>query len=211
MKKFLIITLITFNILNASTLEDLNITDDDFLKISHSSKKNIIFDRINELMILKKSLKDVDNDIIKLTSVNNFFNDYHYKTDDKLYKKADYWATRKEFVFKGAGDCEDFAIAKFFTLIELGVSEDKLSLLHGIYNDQYHIVLAYQKEQFDDTLILDSLNKKIQPLSKRNDILILYTLETVDLKNSSVVKTDLRYLNNYKWTEIYLKSKSLVN
>merc|ERR1711879_201908 len=113
--------------------EDLNITDDDFLKISHSSKKNIIFDRINELMILKKSLKDVDNDIIKLTSVNNFFNDYHYKTDDKLYKKADYWATRKEFVFKGAGDCEDFAIAKFFTLIELGVSEDKLSLLHGIY------------------------------------------------------------------------------
>lgn len=211
MNKILIITFLTFSFLFSSTLDDLKITDEDFIKISHSSKKDIIFDRINELMLLKKSLKGVSNDFIKLTSVNNFFNEYDYETDDKLYKKADYWATRKEFLFKGAGDCEDFAIAKFFTLLDLGVDEGKLSLLHGIYNNQYHVVLAYQKEQFGDTFILDSLDDEIKPLTNRNDILILYTLKTIDLKNSSVVKTDLEYLNNYKWTEIYLRSIESVN
>lgn len=211
MNKILIITFLTFSFLFSSTLDDLKITDEDYIKISHSSKKDIIFDRINELMLLKKSLKGVSNDFIKLTSVNNFFNEYDYETDDKLYKKADYWATRKEFLFKGAGDCEDFAIAKFFTLLDLGVDESKLSLLHGIYNNQYHVVLAYQKEQFGDTFILDSLDDEIKPLTNRNDILILYTLKTIDLKNSSVVKTDLEYLNNYKWTEIYLRSIESVN
>lgn len=211
MNKLLILTLLTFSFLFSSTLDDLKITDEDFIEISHSSQKNIIFDRINELMILKKSLKDVDDDFIKLSSVNDFFNEYEYKSDDKLYKKADYWATRKEFIFKGAGDCEDFAIAKFFTLLELGIDESKLSLLNGIYADQYHLVLAYQEDQFSDPLILDSLNKKIQALSSRSDILVLFTLQTIDLKNSSVVKTDLEYLNNYKWTEIYLKSMESVN
>lgn len=211
MIKISLITFLTFSFLVSSTLDDLKITDEDFIKISHSSKKNIVFDRINDLMLLKKSLKDVDDDFVKLTAVNDFFNEYQYETDNKLYKKADYWATRKEFMFKGAGDCEDFAIAKFFTLLDLGVDENRLSLLHGIYNDQYHVVLAYQKEQFADAFILDSLDKKVKPLTQRNDILILYTLETIDLKNSSRVKTNLQYLNNYKWTKIYLKSKESVN
>jgi amino acid transporter len=40
----------------------------------------------------------------------------------------DYWMTPKEFFIKGFGDCEDYAIAKYFTLLELGVKKESLYL-----------------------------------------------------------------------------------
>lgn len=207
MKKILLSTILAVNLLLASTLNDLKITDEDFIKISHSSQKDYIFDRINELMLLKKSLKKVDDNFIKLNSVNDFFNEFEFKSDMTIYKKNDYWATRKEFLFKGEGDCEDFVIAKYFTLIELGIDESKLSLLHNLYNNEYHLVLAYQEDLFSDVFILDNIKKRILPLTARNDILVLYTLKTIDLNNKIEVTSDLQNLSNYKWTKIYLKSK----
>lgn len=210
MKKLILVTFIFFNFINfsnASTLKDLNITDSDFLKILYSPKKNHILDRITDLILLKKSLKKVDNDLAKLTSVNEFFNEFKESTDKKIYNKKDYWATRKEFIFKGSGDCEDFVIAKYFTLIELGVEENKLSLLHGIYKDQYHLVLAYQDDPYSDPFILDNINKKILPLTQRNDLLVLYTLKTINLTQTSHLTSDLEALSNYKWTKIYIKEK----
>lgn len=193
----------------ASTLDDLKLTDEDFISISHSSQKDYVFDRINELMLLKKSLKDVEDNFIILNEVNDFFNEYEYKTDDELYNKKDYWATRKEFIINGAGDCEDFVIAKYFTLLELGIEESKLSIIHNIHNDQYHLVLGYQENIYSDVFILDNNNKEILPLTKREDILVLYTLETIDLNNNNEIDilSDLKNLSNYKWTQIYLKSK----
>ncbi len=205
--KLIIITLLTINLLFASTLKDLDITDDDFLKILHSSKKNYILDRINDLILLKKSLKNIDDDFTKLNAVNDYFNEYKFTSDLKIYNKNDYWATRKEFIFQGSGDCEDFVIAKYFTLLETGIDEDKLSLLHNIRKNEYHLVLAYQEDQFSDVLILDNIKKDILPLTNRNDILVLYTLKTIDLKEDIELTTDLQNLSNYKWTEIYLKSK----
>lgn len=181
------------------------------MKVLHSHKKDLVFNRINDLIDLKTSLKDTNNIFTIVSSVNNFFNKYKYQTDEQLYKKNDYWATRKEFIFNGGGDCEDFVIAKYFTLLDIGISENKLSVLHGIYKDQYHVVLAYQDNPYSDVYILDSLVKEIIPLSARDDLLVLYTLNTIDMKNSSVVKTDLEFINNYKWTEVYLKSKNSVN
>ena len=67
--KILLITLFTINLLFSSTLKDLDITDDDFLKILHSSKKNLILDRINDLMLLKKSLDNVDDDFTNSITV----------------------------------------------------------------------------------------------------------------------------------------------
>lgn len=209
--KLLLIILLCKSLFFASTLKDLNITDDDFLRILHSTKKNYILDRINDLILLKKSLKNIDDDFIKLNAINDYFNEYNFSSDLKVYRKNDYWATRKEFIFKGSGDCEDFVIAKYFTLLEAGVDENKLSLLHNIRKNEYHLVLAYQEEQFSDVLILDNIEKKILPLTNRNDILVLYTLKTIDLKKDINLTTDLQNLNNYKWTEIYLKSKRKYN
>jgi len=205
--RILFITLLTINLLFSSTLRDLNITDEDFLKILHSSKKNLILDRINDLIMLKKSLKYIDDDFTKLNAVNDYFNEYKFLTDYKIYKKNDYWATRKEFMFKGSGDCEDFVIAKYFTLLETGIDESKLSLLHNIRKNDYHLVLAYQEDQFSDVLILDNIVQKIIPLTNRNDILVLYTLKTIDLNETIDLTTDLQNLSNYKWTKVYQKSK----
>jgi len=206
--KILLITLFTINLLFSSTLKDLNITDEDFLNILHSPKKNIILDRINELILLKRSLQDIDDDITKLNSVNDYFNEYKFESDLKVYRKNDYWATRKEFMFKGSGDCEDFVIAKYFTLLETGIDENKLSLLYNIRKNDYHLVLSYQENQFSDLLILDNIERKIMPLTQRNDILVLYTLKTIDLNAEIDLMSDLQNLSNYKWTKIYLKSKN---
>lgn len=206
MKKFTLITLFITNLLASSTLSDLKLNDEDFISISNSSKKDAIFDRINQLLVLKKSLKDVDNPFIKLDSVNNFFNEYKYISDRDLYKKEDYWATRKEFIINGAGDCEDFVVAKYFTLLELGIEQQELSILHVLLNNEYHLVLGYQENNSSNIFILDSLNKTILPLLKRDDLIVLHTLELVDTNDTKLALEDIKGLSNYKWSSIYRKS-----
>ena len=44
--------------------------------------------------------------------------------------QVDYWETPVEALWKGAGDCEDYAIAKYFSLRHLGVSSDKLRITY---------------------------------------------------------------------------------
>lgn len=66
----------------------------------------------------------------KLTRVNNFFNQLNFVNDDQLWGKNDYWATPLEFLGSNAGDCEDFTIAKYFSLLELGVSDKKIGRAH---------------------------------------------------------------------------------
>lgn len=36
-------------------------------------------------------------------------------------RQTNNWKTPKEFLIDGEGVCEDFAIAKYFTLLELGI------------------------------------------------------------------------------------------
>jgi len=66
------------------------------------------------------------SDLEKLEIVNHFFNSrIRYASDIEVWGVKDYWATPLEFLCRNAGDCEDFAIAKFFTLKEIGVKEEK--------------------------------------------------------------------------------------
>ena len=114
-----------------------------------------------------KSLPDSE----KLQLVNQFFNSkITYARDIDIWGTVDYWATPAEVLCKKAGDCEDFAIAKFFTLKELGVEEEKLSLMYvkALEYGVAHIVLAYRATP--DPLILDNLIDDIVPLSKRPDL-----------------------------------------
>ena len=67
----------------------------------------------------------------KLEKVNHFFNSrIRFASDMEVWGVQDYWASPIEFLCKKAGDCEDFAIAKFFTLKAMGVAEEKLKS-HG--------------------------------------------------------------------------------
>lgn len=64
----------------------------------------------------------------QLVAVNSFFNARRYIPDERNWGIADYWATPGEFLTR-AGDCEDYAIAKYLSLRELGWSEGDLRVV----------------------------------------------------------------------------------
>ena len=66
----------------------------------------------------------------KLTAVNDYFNALRFIQDETLWRKPDYWATPLQVLAAGAGDCEDFAIAKYFTLRTLGVADEHLRITY---------------------------------------------------------------------------------
>ncbi|WP_438969743.1 transglutaminase-like cysteine peptidase [Methylophaga sp.] len=114
----------------------------------------------------------------KLELVNTFFNSNVLFIDDiALWKKNDYWATPLEMLSVGAGDCEDYSIAKYFTLKELGVDEDKLRITYvkAIEIDQAHMVLTYFETKRSVPLVLDNLIIDIKPASQRNDLVPVYS------------------------------------
>ena len=117
--------------------------------------------------------------IKKLNTVNTWVNFIHYKSDMELYGVSDYWATLYEFVGKNAGDCEDYTIAKYYILKELGVDPHRMKFAYVIYQDRRgrkisHMVLAYFKvpkpKTKEDILILGNNNRLVLPASKRPDL-----------------------------------------
>lgn len=119
----------------------------------------------------------------KLSGVNNFFNQLYFVDDINLWGKKDYWATPLEFLGSNAGDCEDFTIAKYFSLLELGIPDSKMRLVYvkAIRLNQFHMVLAYYPTPSSEPLILDNLNPEVVRASKRNDLLPIYSFNGKNL------------------------------
>lgn len=127
-------------------------------------------------------LQDGD-DLAKLNKVNKFFNEIEYIDDISHWGKDDYWATPIEFLASGGGDCEDYAIAKYFTLIVLGIAEQQLTLTYvtALNLNIPHMVLTYYPAPDLEPLILDNLIDTIKPSSQRTDLLPVYSFNTSDL------------------------------
>ncbi|WP_417551338.1 transglutaminase-like cysteine peptidase [Methylophaga sp.] len=124
------------------------------------------------------------SELEKLTLVNDFFNSNVQFVDDiLLWNKADYWATPIEMLSLGAGDCEDYSIAKYFTLKQLGVDEDKLRITYvkAINLDQAHMVLTYFENKRSIPLVLDNLINEIQPANRRQDLVPVYSFNGTGL------------------------------
>lgn len=120
------------------------------------------------------------DDVARLNRVNNFFNErIVFVSDRQVWGVEDYWATPLEFLGRGAGDCEDFAIAKYFSLLALGVPESKLRITyvqasgHGPAN-LAHMVLTYYPTPSAVPLVLDNLIAEIKPASQRPDLTPVY-------------------------------------
>ena len=127
-----------------------------------------------KLMQTAKSLPEQQ----KLKRVNEFFNQQINFVDDiYLWGVNDFWATPMEFLTQGAGDCEDFSIAKYFTLIELGVAEEKMRITYvkALKLNQAHMVLTYFPSPRAVPLVLDNLIPEIKLSSKRTDLLPVYS------------------------------------
>lgn len=116
----------------------------------------------------------------KLEKVNKFFNLLEYLSDKAHWNVEDYWATPLEFLVSGAGDCEDFSIAKYFTLRELGVDDEKLLITYVKYTEyggyeQAHMVLTYYETPTSIPLVLDNIRKEILSADKRADLRPIYS------------------------------------
>lgn len=114
----------------------------------------------------------------QLSAVNHFFNQkLHYREDIDIWHVIDYWATPIESLRKGEADCEDYAIAKYFTLRQLGVSGEKLRITYvkALRLDKAHMVLTWYETPDAIPIVLDSLTDNILPATKRTDLLPVYS------------------------------------
>lgn len=139
--------------------------------------------RLDALLKLMDSLENASEDT-KVIRVNSFFNQIPYQTDMKTWGKSDYWASRLEFLGVGQGDCEDFAVAKFLTLLQLGVPQKKLYLTYVEakgYTAEAHMVVTYYKKPGTVPFVLDNYIKKIMPATKRKDLVPVYSFTASDL------------------------------
>ena len=75
-----------------------------------------------------------------------------YITDKKNYGVEDYWATREEMKVHGGGECHDYAIAKYYDLLEAGIPDREMAILFvATKNKDNHVILKV------DNWYLDSL------------------------------------------------------
>ena len=118
-----------------------------------------------------------------LDNVNQFFNMFRFIDDIHLWGVSNYWATPIEFIGVNGGDCEDYSIAKYFTLLELGVPDEKMriTMVKAVKLNQYHMVLAYYDTPSAVPLILDNLDGMIKPANKRNDLIPIYSFNASQL------------------------------
>lgn len=208
MKKIILISFFIISsllIINSTASKTQYITNEKLLQIDNKYGK-IAKQRIE---LWDKMLQKNKNEKIlyQLKNVNDFFNKIQYKTDPKHWKKKDYWATPFEFMGTGAGDCEDYAIAKYYSLRKLGVPEEKLRITYVTYQkrntgyDQAHMVLTYYHKAGATPIVLDNINKKLQLATKRDDLKPIYSFNASGLwqaKNKGSVKIGSNNLKAWK-------------
>jgi len=122
-------------------------------------------------------------DVEKLVKVNDFFNKLDFVDDSLHWRQEDYWATPVEFLASDGGDCEDFSLAKYFTLKAMGVKEKRLNLTYvkALDLNQAHMVLTYFEVPGEEPLVLDNLIGDIKPATQRTDLLPVYSFNGTGL------------------------------
>ena len=148
----------------------------------------------------------------QLRSVNLFFNEQlRYAEDSEIWQTPDYWATPMESLRKGEADCEDYAIAKYFTLVQLGIPEEKLRITYvkALRYNRAHMVLTWYAAPEAVPLVLDSLTSTISPATQRTDLLPVYSFNDGGLwlpgERSSKRIGDSKRLS--RWQHVFSKMR----
>ena len=145
----------------------------------------------NRLMVWQRLVRDTrpaveasnPNAGQTLRRANEFFNQVPYYNDIKHWGMDDYWATPVEMLGTFGGDCEDYSIAKYLTLKDLGIPIERLRITYvrALNLNESHMVLAYYPQPDADPLILDNLIGDIRPASQRPDLQPVYSFNDDDL------------------------------
>ena len=126
----------------------------------------------------------------KLKRINDFVNQkIAFEDDRSVWDQSDYWATPLETIGQGRGDCEDFAIIKYVSLRRAGIASDKLRLIYVKARintpdgpiQVAHMVLAYYASPNAEPILLDNLQPKILPASKRPDLKPVFSFNSAGI------------------------------
>src|SRR3990167_1951685 len=161
--------------------------------------------------LINSNLGKSESELLQTT--NRFFNrQLRFVDDSQNWRQNDYWASPIEALVKGAGDCEDYAIAKYFTLRRLGMPSEKLRITYvkALRYNQAHMVLTYYASPGAIPLVLDNLIGEIRPASQRKDLLPVYAFnaEGLYLPGAAGGKraSDSKKLS--RWQDLLKKMKS---
>lgn len=154
----------------------------------------------------------------QLKRVNDFYNRrIRFREDLTIWGQSDYWATPMETLGRGAGDCEDFAIAKYFTLLLLNIPDDRLRLIYvqarlgGVNSSitQAHMVLAYYPSPGAEPLILDNLIDDLMPASRRPDLQPVFSFNSQGLwQGASGARGAGGPANLTRWQELLRRARA---
>lgn len=126
----------------------------------------------------------------QLTRINHFFHRHiTYREDNAVWGQSDYWATPLQTLMRGQGDCEDYSIGKYVSLLQAGVPNEKLRLIYVRARiggpsspvTRPHMVLAYYQSPEAEPLILDSLTRDVLPASERTDLFPVFSFNSESL------------------------------
>lgn len=113
--------------------------------------------------------------------------------------KEDTWQTPLETKERGAGDCEDFAIAKYFDLLDKNL--DELFICYVM-----HKRLGAHMVCVADGLVLDNLNSDLRPLDGHEDLIPVWAFNV----NSAFIfkngeRPEFPVTNIRKWQKLLNK------
>lgn len=161
--------------------------------------------------MLKSELNQPERE--QLDAVNRFFNQQlNFQDDTRIWRQTDYWATPEESLIKGAADCEDYALAKYFSLRQLGIPSEKLRIIYvkALSQNQAHMVLTFYSSPTAEPLVLDNLIGEIRPASQRKDLLPVYAFNAEGLylpgANGGKRSSDSKKLS--RWQDVLKKMQA---
>ena len=208
------IIFLIFILVNCSFAYEFELNKKDIDYINNSSKKSFILNRLNKYQTLKTQVKDYVL-IRKLSHINSFINRILPANDISTASSIDYWATPKEFLLQGHGDCEDYAIAKYFTLLELNIPKEKLyfAVVDIKGERSAHMVLLYFENKNSVPLVLDNLSSKVIPITKRPKLIPKFVFNEINsykLKNDKLSeKVNINWGKDDKWNKLLNRVYSL--
>jgi predicted transglutaminase-like cysteine proteinase len=171
---------------------------------------------VRALQPVLASLEKAD-DGTRLDAVNRFFNRrIVFAEDTQVWRVEDHWASPLETLQQGAGDCEDYAIAKYFSLLATGMPAAQLRLVYVRLQiggaggaSQAHMVLAYYASPEAEPLILDNLVGEIRPASRRPDLTPVFSFNSEGLwqgNGSQRMGDPVERLS--RWREVLRKARA---